>query len=126
MNLNDLLSGNDELREVMAELGLGDVNVVPMYDRQQVRRRQPQMWDCKDGWVIAYNPHKLPNGKWEVAAYKPIKKIEGRWERVYHREFSKRKTAKARAVKLYADHQGKAWREKNAWWLFDQYGITVK
>ena len=34
-----------------------------------------------------------------------------------------RKTAKKRAVQLYAQNQGKAWRAKNAWWLQSEWGI---
>ena len=85
--------------------------------------KRPQMWNCNNGAVIGYDPHKLPNGKWSVAVYKPEKDNPAHFVRVYYREFAMRKTAKKRAVHLYAQNQGKAWRAKNAWWLESEWGV---
>lgn len=85
--------------------------------------KRPQMWNCNNGNVVGYDPHKLPNGKWSVALYKPDKDNPAHFVRTYYREFAMRKTAKKRAVALYAQNQGKAWRAKNAWWLQSDYGI---
>lgn len=70
-------------------------------------------WTCEDGWLVGYTTarirHGKHDGKFAAMAYAPRGKgartgKAQQWERVYLRAFSKRKTAKARALKLYAEH----------------------
>lgn len=114
----------DHLTKLFEDI-LGEGNaptIKPMYSKAQVRRKSPQMWECPNGKVVGYNPHKSPEGTWEVALYKPIKGAPGRVEMTYHREFKTRKAAKRRALKLFADNNPK-WAAKHRWWLV-QDGIV--
>lgn len=78
-------------------------------------------WTCEDGWLVGYTTERIRHGrndgKFAVMAYRPRGKgaRTGRaetWQRVYFRTFAKRKTAKARALKLYAQHSPK-WARRN-------------
>lgn len=107
----------EHFNAIMEDLfGKGNApKVVPMYSDRQARSRTPQLWDCPNGKVVGYNPHKNSNGSWEVALYKPIRGID-RLERVYYREFKTRKAAKKRALQLFAKENPK-WAAKHEWWL---------
>lgn len=77
--------------------------------------RQAFFPDCKDGWVICYTTTRVEGGpaawrgKFLTMAYKPIGKgarsgNASEWKQVYVRPFVQRKTARARAEKLYQQH----------------------
>lgn len=82
-----------------------------------------QQWNCEDGWIITYatsrvigGPH---DGKFLVQAFKPVGKGArgGRgkaesWVEAYAQAFAVRKTAKARALKIYGDHSPQ-WAARN-------------
>ena len=74
-----------------------------------------QEWFADDGWLIGYATSRIVggphDGKFATWADKPVGKgsrgdwkTAQQWERVYFRGFTKRKTAKARALALYAQH----------------------
>lgn len=80
------------------------------------------LWTCGDGWLVGYTTERIRHGKYDgkfaVMAYKPIGKgarsgRAERWERVYLRPFAKRKTARARAEKMYWQHTNGVLRQRD-------------
>lgn len=80
-------------------------------------------WRCEDGWIVEYTTERLKhsstrpqdNGKFIVSVFKPYGKgartDPNQWRRVYWRAFSKRKSARKRAMELYMQHSPE-WAEK--------------
>lgn len=74
-----------------------------------------QEWVCEDGWRIRYTTTKViggpHDGKFLIQGFRPVgkgarggKKTAESWVEAYSRAFAKRNLAKARALKLYAEH----------------------
>lgn len=74
------------------------------------------LWSCPDGWVVGYTTERVKGGpasirgKFAAMAYKPVGKgarsgNASEHVRVYMRGFAKRKTARARAERMYEQHE---------------------
>jgi hypothetical protein len=85
------------------------------------RVKSQQMWECADGWQIAWTTSKVIggpyDGKYLVQGFRPVGKgaRSGKaetWEQAYARGFAKRGKAKERAVEMYHQHNAKKGGEK--------------
>lgn len=112
-----------DLFERMAESESGR-RVLSMYEdmqRQMAGAARQSQWHCEDGWIIVYTtsrtvggPH---DGKFVTQAFKPQGKgarsgNPERWVETYRRQFSTRKSARARALVLFKQHSPK-WAAKH-------------
>jgi hypothetical protein len=73
-------------------------------------------WTCDDGWLVGYTTERIRHGganegKFAAMAWRPYgrgarggRRGARQWKRVYFRTFSKRKSARARAEKMYHQH----------------------
>lgn len=111
------MSERDMSAELARALDRMDIDYAPLG-----RVEHQQYWLAEDGWQIAYTTSKViggpHDGKFLVQAFRPVGKGArgGRgkaeeWVEAYSRAFTKRKDAKARALKLYGDHSPK-WRAR--------------
>jgi hypothetical protein len=75
------------------------------------------LWECDDGWIVGYTTERIKggsgDGKFAAMAYKPVGKgarsgDPSEHEMNYWRLFSTRKAARARADKMYDQHNAKA------------------
>lgn len=107
---------SDELNNAMARMLANNPDLWPVFAPDGTARHQ--IWECADGWLVGYTTEKVDggphHGKFAVMAYKPMGKgaRSGRGKafhhkRVYFRSFAKRKTARARAVAMYNQHNAK-------------------
>lgn len=94
---------NDLFREMFADVSSARDGAAPQ-----------QLWRCPDGWLVGYSTGRVKGGPHDggfvAMAYKPIGKgarsrKAAQHERVYIRKFATRKSAKARAEKLYQQHR---------------------
>lgn len=96
---------------------------------EDARRRdgvaREALWQAEDGWVIAYTTSRVQggphDGKFLARALRPGGKgaRSGNPEYVketYRREFASRKSAKKRAVQMFAQHSPR-WAEKHGEWV---------
>ena len=72
-----------------------------------------QLWGCRDGWIVGYTTQRIDggphDGRFAAMAYKPTGKgartgKASEHVRVYFRGFSTRKAARARAERMYEQH----------------------
>lgn len=87
---------------------------LPKENRTAQYERMAQ-WNAEDGWIVGYTTTRVVNsehdGKFLVAAWKPFgpgaRTSPTRWKLAYERSFTKRNLARARALRLLAQHSPK-------------------